>query len=244
MTDAPRSFERIARGYDLLVNEPKRWANEREAIARWLDEAGDKKRRVLDMGCGTGFHARHIAALLNAKVVGADPAEAILDVARSKEHGDLVRWIAAPAEAPPPGEFDLILLLGNTLSLIADPRPIFEALAQVAANSALFVLQTLDYDALRAKSAQVIQRKGEDVSIEKQLIPHPASASTAATLRLCVRDDAGKVLDEMISELLDHRTDELQAHAAEFGWTLIEELRSYGDASAGSDRILIFRRGC
>jgi SAM-dependent methyltransferase len=245
MSDAPRhdrSFDRIARAYELLVDEEKRWANEREALAQWLSDAGQGERRVLDLGCGTGFHARHLSAHLDAKVVGADPAQAMLEVARGKEHGKLIQWIAATAEAPPPGPFDLILLLGNTLSLVAKPQAVLEACAGIAVIGSLFIIQTLDYDALRERGPQHVKRSGDDLSIEKTLTPHPTGSPTAAALSLTIRDGQGEMLDELTDELLDHPTEALIAEAASCGWSVLEERRSYRDPASGDDRILVFRR--
>jgi SAM-dependent methyltransferase len=240
MEDAAH-FDRIARAYDLLVNEPRRWANEAPTLRRWLEAAGEGRRRVLDMGCGTGFHARHLAAQLDAHVVGADPAAAMLTVAARKEHGDRVRWIRTGAAAPPPGPFDLILLLGNTLSLIPSPAEALGALRAVAAPNALLAIQTLDYGALRAAGAGLVRREGDGLSIEKTLTPHGPSERAAATLHIVVREADGKILDELTDHLIDHPTPALVETAGRAGWTLIEQRCSYRDARTGTDRIVVFR---
>ncbi|MDY7107987.1 MAG: class I SAM-dependent methyltransferase [Planctomycetota bacterium] len=239
MEDAPR-FDRIARAYDLLVNEPKRWANEAPTLRRWLESASEGRRRVLDMGCGTGFHARHLAAHLNAAVVGADPSAAMLAVAARKEHGDRVRWVNAGAATPPPGPFDLILLLGNTLSLLASPAESLGALRRVAADEARLAIQTLDYEALRAAGPSHLKREGDGVSIEKQLTPLAPSEPAAATLRIIVREADGELLDELTEALIDHPTPALVDAADAAGWTLLEQRRSYHDALTGTDRIVVF----
>jgi SAM-dependent methyltransferase len=241
--DQPTDFDRIAVAYDLLVDESKRWANEGRTLARWLEQAGAGRRRVLDLGCGTGFHARHLAGHLNAKVVGADPAARMLAMARQKEHGDLVTWVNAAAEAPPSGPFDLILLLGNTLSLIASPAGIFPRLRAVAVPGALLAIQTLDYGALRAAGEQCVHRAGRGLSIEKRLTPHPQSSRIGATLSIIVRNPEGEILHQLADELIDHPTSRLIADAAEAAWILREQRRGYRGASSGSDRILVFAAG-
>jgi len=238
--DQPARFDRIAAAYDLLVNEPKRWANEGRTLARWLEQAGESRRRVLDLGCGTGFHARHLAGHLNARVVGADPAAQMLAVAGQKEHGGLVAWVNAGAEAPPSGPFDLILLLGNTLSLIASPAHIFPRLRAVAVEGALLAIQTLDYEALRAAGEQYVQRTGRGLSIEKRLTPHPRSSPAAAMLSIVVRNQEGAILDELADDLIDHPTSRLIAEAADAAWVMREQKRGYRETSAAGDRILVF----
>jgi SAM-dependent methyltransferase len=69
-------------------------------------------RRVLDAGCGTGSLAILLAGAGRA-VVGADPAGASLDVARSKDTGNAVTWVHAGAAGIPPVAADLALMTGN-----------------------------------------------------------------------------------------------------------------------------------
>lgn len=67
---------------------------------------------VLDVGCGTGS----LACLLTHAgfdVVGVDPAEASLDVARGKLGAEHVRWIHGYATTLPPMQVDLALMTGN-----------------------------------------------------------------------------------------------------------------------------------
>ncbi|GAB2672312.1 class I SAM-dependent methyltransferase [Kribbella swartbergensis] len=69
-------------------------------------------RRVLDVGCGTGELATWLARL-GVEVVGVDPAEASLEVAKGKEFADRVRWIHGDATTLPPLEVDLAVMTGN-----------------------------------------------------------------------------------------------------------------------------------
>jgi SAM-dependent methyltransferase len=78
--------------------------------------------RVLDVGCGTGTFALLLAAR-GFDVVGVDPAEASLDVARRKPGADAVRWIHGDATSLPPlGGIDLATMTGNVAQAIVDPR--------------------------------------------------------------------------------------------------------------------------
>jgi SAM-dependent methyltransferase len=69
-------------------------------------------RRVLDVGCGTGAFAC-LLARAGFDVVGVDPADASLDVARGKPGAEHVRWIHGYAAALPPPQMDLALMTGN-----------------------------------------------------------------------------------------------------------------------------------
>jgi len=69
------------------------------------------RRTVLDAGCGTGFIARPIAALVD-QVDAVDISEAMIRTARSLPGGNRtnIRWIAAPMEsAPLHGPYALIV---------------------------------------------------------------------------------------------------------------------------------------
>jgi SAM-dependent methyltransferase len=75
-----------------------------------VDELG--ARLVLDVGCGTGSLAI-LLARHGHTVVGIDPAEASLDVARAKDQATQVRWIHGDAMVAPALAADLATMTGN-----------------------------------------------------------------------------------------------------------------------------------
>jgi len=239
---SPQDFERIAEAYELLVNEEKRWAKERNALSEWLINAGTGQRRVLDLGTGTGFHARHLAGMLKARVIAADPSPAMLKVGRQKTFGDQVQWVEGLAQQPPDGEFDLALLLGNTLSLIQEPAPVFEAVAGVVVGGGLFVVQILDYEKLHEAGPQVREVRDDDrgIAIRKCLTPQPVGDALGAELELTVNVENGPQVCER-HKLWDHSFQQIERWANCSGWELIEQRSSYDD-HPGSDRIAVLRR--
>ncbi|HVK90709.1 MAG TPA: class I SAM-dependent methyltransferase, partial [Mycoplana sp.] len=71
---------------------------------------------VLDLGCGTGELA--IALGEGRRVVGVDPATAMLDIARTKSGAERVRFIEADARTLRLGEhFDLIVMTGHAFQV-------------------------------------------------------------------------------------------------------------------------------
>jgi ubiquinone/menaquinone biosynthesis C-methylase UbiE len=77
-----------------------------EALALWMDAVeaharGRPTRRILDLGCGTGRFSQALATRFDAEVVGVDPSQKMLAIARGKPHGARVRYETGRAEAIP-----------------------------------------------------------------------------------------------------------------------------------------------
>ncbi|WP_269856016.1 class I SAM-dependent methyltransferase [Streptomyces sp. RPT161] len=85
-------------------------------IAQQLDA-----RQVLDIGCGTGVFALLLADR-GIEVVGVDPAQASIEVARSKPGSDRVRWTCGDTTALPPLQVDLVTMTANVAQEIVAPR--------------------------------------------------------------------------------------------------------------------------
>lgn len=67
---------------------------------------------VIDVGCGTGDLACRFATL-GLETIGLDPAEAMLDVARTKPNAERVRWLIGDATSIPPLQVDVATMTGN-----------------------------------------------------------------------------------------------------------------------------------
>ncbi|MDG4801835.1 class I SAM-dependent methyltransferase [Micromonospora sp. WMMD980] len=106
MPDAIFAHPRLAAVYDAFDGD-------RDDLAAYLavaDELG--ARTVLDVGCGAGSLAV-LLARHGRTVVGVDPAEASLDVARAKDHAGQVRWLHGDATTLPALDADLATMTGN-----------------------------------------------------------------------------------------------------------------------------------
>ncbi|MGW4054556.1 class I SAM-dependent methyltransferase [Streptomyces sp. NPDC004779] len=106
---------RLAEIYDPL--DPDR--GDLDAYLSMVDEF--EARRVLDIGCGTGVFALLLAER-GVDVVGVDPAQASVDVARAKPGSGRVRWICGDATNLPPLRADLATMTANVAQEIADPQ--------------------------------------------------------------------------------------------------------------------------
>jgi SAM-dependent methyltransferase len=90
---------------------------------------------VLDLGCGTGELAAALAP--GRRVVGVDPAAAMLDVARSRPGGERVQWIEQDARTLRLDErFDLILLTGHAFQVFLTEQDQHALLAAIAVHLA------------------------------------------------------------------------------------------------------------
>lgn len=235
-------FNAIAFAYGLLVDDTKRWKTEGPWLSALVSEIDRNPVRVLDVGCGTGFHARHLADHLACDVVGIDPAPDMLEEAARLPAGSLVTWQEGDATSPPAGPFDLILLLGNTISLIEEPAPVFAALADAVSDRGRLLIQTLDYDRLRAAGPQVRSVSDDRVRVRKTLMPSDDGSPVGASLTLHVTRPDGSTIAEHHDTLYDHVTADLIGMATAVAWSLMEQRSSYDDQPDGRDRIMLFER--
>jgi SAM-dependent methyltransferase len=79
----PHAFDRVAPRYDASFTDQQlgRWL--RDVVWRELDLAFAPGDSVLDLGCGTGADARHLAER-GVQVIATDASTGMLDVARQK----------------------------------------------------------------------------------------------------------------------------------------------------------------
>ncbi|MDP9792808.1 SAM-dependent methyltransferase [Catenuloplanes nepalensis] len=107
------------------LHGPQRWPAHETAL---LDRA---RGRILDIGCGAG---RHMAALRDrgADVRGIDPSPGAVAVCRAR---DLTADVG-DIDAPPPGPFDTLLLMGGGLALLGSPAAAARRLSAMAAVAA------------------------------------------------------------------------------------------------------------
>ena len=83
---------------------------------------------VLDMGCGTGSFAVELARL-GHRVTGADPAAGMLGIARNREGGDKVSWVASDAAGLDLARrFDRIVMTGHVFQVFLDDDSVSAAL--------------------------------------------------------------------------------------------------------------------
>jgi SAM-dependent methyltransferase len=126
----------LAQFYDLENG----WAADLDYCYRLAADA----RSVFDLGCGTGQLAASLAD--GRDVVGADPAGAMLAVARHRPGGAQVTWVQSAAQSLRLGRtFDLVLLSGHAFQVFltdVDQRSVLATIAQHLARGGRFVFDT------------------------------------------------------------------------------------------------------
>jgi ubiquinone/menaquinone biosynthesis C-methylase UbiE len=103
-------------------------------------------RRVLDVGCGTGYLLRQLAARCPEAVelTGLDPAPAMIAAAAAAAFGNRFRWVEGTAEELPfpDGSFDLVVST-TSFDHWADQRSGLGECARVLAPGGWLVLTDL-----------------------------------------------------------------------------------------------------
>lgn len=132
--------ENLAQFYDVQPAERADFA--------YCETMAQSAASVLDLGCGTGVLATRIALSgSNARrIVGADPAKAMLDIAGAREGGEKVQWVEAGAETLALDEcFDLILLTGHAFQVFltkAQQQAVLATIARHLTPQGRFIFDT------------------------------------------------------------------------------------------------------
>ncbi len=117
----------LVRFYDLENG----WGEDTRLCARMAAQATS----VLDLGCGTGLLLSSLPGTI--RLAGVDPADAMLEVARSRPGGRHVTWIEGDARSVRLGEtFDLIVMTGHAFQVFLTDKDQLAVLETIAAHLA------------------------------------------------------------------------------------------------------------
>jgi SAM-dependent methyltransferase len=124
--DAIFAHPRLAAIYDAFDGD-------RDDLTAYLDIADEFGANfVLDVGCGTGSLAVLLADA-GRTVVGVDPAEASLEVAKSKDRAGRVTWVHGDATTVPRLNADLAVMTGNVAQVFLTDDSWSQTLRGIAA---------------------------------------------------------------------------------------------------------------
>lgn len=112
------------------------WDNPWPADFDWFLTLVVGARSVLDLGCGTGVFSVALAAR-GARVVGVDPAGAMLEIARTREGGNQVTWVEGAAQGLDLGRrFQAVVMTGHAFQTLLTGADRAACLASIARHLA------------------------------------------------------------------------------------------------------------
>jgi SAM-dependent methyltransferase len=87
-------------------------------------------RRVVDIGCGTGAFAGLLASR-GVEVIGLDPADASLTIARQRQEVKSAQWILGDTTCLPPLDADMATMTGNVAQVFLTDDDWLDALGAI-----------------------------------------------------------------------------------------------------------------
>lgn len=147
--DVARSFSRAAQSYDSVAELQRRVA---DRLLTSLPECGGK--RVLDLGCGTGYSLPVLAdRARGGELVAVDIAEGMLNYARQRcgqsSATEVDQWICGDAEDLPLADASVDVIFSSlSLQWCHKPRALYTELERVLRPGGVAVIATLGPDTL------------------------------------------------------------------------------------------------
>lgn len=125
-------YEHAAELYDLLYADKKDYRAEAEVVASVVRRRCPEARSLLDVGCGTGEHARHLTEV-GFEVDGADLEPAFVEIAGRKCPGG--RFVVADMTTLDlPGRYDVVTSLFSAIGYVRTLEGLHRAVARMGAH--------------------------------------------------------------------------------------------------------------
>lgn len=211
-------FSSIARAYDLLHPPAERLARIGPALSAWCGPAD----QVLELACGTGAVAVHLAeALPTRQVTACDLSPSMLAQARLHPR---VAYQLGDMRRPPAGPYARALILGNSLNLLPDQAAVGEclkALQAVLAPAGRLLIQLANPDAAAWREPRLIQKQAEGLVATKSLVPW--QGRHLLTLSWAAADGCGAEA-QVLLDLRPADLEPLLAAAGFSGWSFLGDL--------------------
>jgi SAM-dependent methyltransferase len=228
-------FASVAGCYDRWVGWEPRLTKELPFLLASLPRGGT----VLDVGCGTGVHARALAKA-GCRVTGLDLSAAMLEQARAAAGDDPpIEWIEGDVrDADRVGGrlFDAVLALGNVVPALGDADAVrsgVEALIERTAPGGVLILQYLNGERIRARGRLVL--KAADGEEALWLRHHFESGGRLFFSNYQIRKSAGAwTAEAKVHEYVDYPRDEIlpRLRAAFGAVEVFDGIRATGRASS------------
>ena len=168
-------FDSVASFYEVLSDSTARIDREGPLLAEWLQRSPGN--RVWDLACGAGLHAEFFANL-GADVLASDASTEMIRHAQQRCPHPHVRYQVADMRCLPDEPADLVVCLGNSLSLLESSDQVRSVVAEVARRLAprgMFCAQVVNNAAKGMDQARHrVERKDTEngpVVAVKNLVP-------------------------------------------------------------------------
>ncbi|MGQ9695639.1 MAG: class I SAM-dependent methyltransferase [Thermodesulfobacteriota bacterium] len=162
-------YDRLARVFDVMTDWPKRLAYEMPFIQKVLDE--HEARSILDIACGTGWHAITLAQK-GYRVVGSDASSEMIRQAKANaaRMGLKISFVVANFMELDKfsEEFDALLCLGNSLPHLLSKKALGQTFRQMRLRLKPFgvlILHNLNYDLRVKKKPRFFSANGNEDSL-------------------------------------------------------------------------------
>ncbi len=189
--------------------------------------AGAPSKRVLDLGCGAGRHARWLAER-GYSVVGIDASDAAIAQAKAEPVPEGVEFYLGDmgaVEGAVRGHFGGAICLGNTLPYLLTPESLSRMLVGLRRRllpGAPFVFEVLNYDRIFAGAERALpleihpSPEGELIVVELLRVQEPGEESIVIHTRTTLRHRPGaspavEVVGSHQGQLRGWRRGELEA---------------------------------
>ena len=243
------AFNSVAAYYELLSDSTKRQERERPLLERWLREAPNF--RVVDLACGTGFHALLLAecgATVTALDLGSDM------IAHAQEHRPHpnINYAVQDMRTVDGGPWDLAICLGNSLSLLGSLDEVCTVMNRVytaLTPGGIFATQVLNYASISAKKPRqrIEERHTPDLDLVavKNLVPHGDRTLLSLTFHLLRGGQYEAVCES--AALLNLTKSQLVSAAKQAGFAINALLGDFNansfDEEQSTDLICVFQKG-
>ncbi|CAK7072696.1 MAG: Glycine/sarcosine N-methyltransferase [Desulfovibrio sp.] len=207
----------------------------------------ENKRKILDIGCGTGNKTVHFKMPGN-EITAVDADTAMIERARRDNAQPGITYevmdMRRIGEAFAPGAFDAALCLGNTLVHLPDPALINAMLCDTSASlddSGLCVIQILNYDRILDNDVRELPLLETDAFRFSRFYKWQGGKMLFVT-ELFLKDSGETVKNAV--PLYPLRKAELAASLASAGFTRVAYHGSYDGGPLADDSFVLIAAAC